>query len=209
LVQELEIIRELQHRFDGLPIHRLMYYLSYNHGVLQNLIAVINMRSGHMDPTGNQQDCLGMTPLHILACSSVHNLEVYRLIVEKYPANLITEDRCGALPLLYVFWGAAPAQIIQLLLERYQSLYPNHTFNWTMMLETMGRCCDTPKECIEKILRVQQMHFSEQPIDWGYLLDKFANNSLHLSFSSLFTERMKFLVMYGMSSRVQSLPFKV
>ena len=62
----------------------------------------------------------------------------------------------------------------------------------------MGRC-DTPKE----------MHFSEQPIDWGYLLDKFANNSLHLSFSSLFTERMKFLVMYGMSSRVQSLPFKV
>jgi hypothetical protein len=66
---ELEIIRELQHRFDGLPIHRLMYYLSYNHGVLQNLIAVINMRSGHMDPIGNQQDSLGMTPLHILACS--------------------------------------------------------------------------------------------------------------------------------------------
>jgi hypothetical protein len=56
-----------------------------------------------------------MTPLHILACSSVHDLEVYRVIIEKYPTNLITEDRWGALPLLYAFWGAAPTKIIQVL----------------------------------------------------------------------------------------------
>ena len=104
------IIRMLQHRFDGLPIHRLVYYQSYNPGVLQNVISATNMRSGQrrtlrskLDPTGNQQDCLGMTPLHILTCSSVHDLELYRLIVEKYPTNLITEDRWGALPLLYAF----------------------------------------------------------------------------------------------------------
>jgi hypothetical protein len=70
-----------------------------------------------------------MTPLHILACSSVHDLELYHLIVEKYPTNLITEDRWGALPLLYAFWGAAPTEIIQFLLESYQSLYPSHVFN--------------------------------------------------------------------------------
>jgi hypothetical protein len=72
-----------------------------------------------LDPTSNQQDCLGlgMTTLHILACSSVHDLELYRVIVEKYPANLITNDRWGALPLLYAFWGAAPAEIIEFLLE--------------------------------------------------------------------------------------------
>ena len=106
------IIRMLQHRFDGLPIHRLVYYQSYNPGVLQNVISATNMRSGQrrtlrskLDPTGNQQDCLGMTPLHILTCSSVHDLELYRLIVEKYPTNLITEDRWGALPLLYAFGG--------------------------------------------------------------------------------------------------------
>ena len=100
---EAVIVRELQHRFDELPIHRLVYYQSYHQGlVLQNLISVTDKRSG------NQQDCLGMTPLHILACSSVHDLELYRVIVEKYPANLITVDRWGALPLLYLFWGAAP-----------------------------------------------------------------------------------------------------
>jgi hypothetical protein len=212
---EARIIHELQHRFDGLPIHKLVYYLSYHQGVLQILVAAINMRSGQrrslrvkLDPTGNQQDCLGMTPLHILACSSVHDLEVYRLIVENYPTNLITEDRWGALPLLYAFWGAAPTDIIQFLLESYQLLYPGCVFDWTLMVETMGSC-DTPKECIEKLLFVKQTHFPEQSIDWEYLLDKFANNPTYHSLPSLFKERMQFLVMCGMSSRVKALPFTV
>jgi hypothetical protein len=98
---------------------------------------------------------------------------MYRIIVENYPTNLITEDRWGALPLVYAFWGAAPAEIIQFLLDSYQSLYPVYEFNWKMMVETMGRC-DTPKERIENLLCVKQMHFSEQPINWGYLLDRFA-----------------------------------
>jgi hypothetical protein len=91
---------------------------------------------------------------------------MYRLIVEKYPTNLVTEDR----------WGAAPTEIIQFLLDRYQSLYPNHDFNWTMMVETMGRC-DTPKESIGNLLHVNQMHYPDQPIDWDYLLNKFAKPS--------------------------------
>ena len=194
------IIRELQHRFDRLPIHKLFYYQSYHQGVL------LALRS-KLDPTGNNQDCLGMTPLHILACSSVHDLEVYRVIVENYPANLITEDRWGAVPLLYAFWGAAPAEIIHFLLDSYQLYYPDHVFNWTMMLKTMGRT-DTPKESIEKLLSVKQMHFPEQPIDWGYLLDKFARPSCQ-SVRTCFHKRMQFLVMCGMSAHVESLAFKV
>jgi len=129
------------------------------------------------------------------------------LIVEKYPANLITKDRWGATPLLYSFWGAAPAEIIQFLLESYQSLYPGHVFNWTMMVETMGRC-DTPKESIENLLCVKQMHFPSQPIDWVYLLDKFSSSS-HSSFKLFFKERMQYLVNCGLSERVESLAFKV
>jgi hypothetical protein len=67
---ELEIIRELKHRFDGLPIHYSVYFQPYHQGALQRLITPGN----ELDQTGNQQDCLGMTPLHILACSSVHDL---------------------------------------------------------------------------------------------------------------------------------------
>jgi hypothetical protein len=106
---------------------------------------------------------------------------MYRVIVERYPTNLITKDRWGALPLLYAFWGAAPAEIIKFLLESYQSLYPGFEFNWTNMVETMGRT-DTPKEIIENMLRVRQIHFPEQPIDWEYLLDEFVKPSaFHIS----------------------------
>jgi hypothetical protein len=161
-----------------------------------------------LDPTGNEQDSLGMTPLHILTCSSVHDLELYCLIVENYPANLITEYRWGATPLLYAFWGAAPAEIIQFLLDSYQSLYPGHVFNWTMMVWTIGRC-DTPKESIENLLCVKRSHFPEQPIDWEYLLNEFASNS-NVSFSGVpFKERMQFLFKCGLSERVDALAFQV
>ena len=43
---DAEIIRVLQHRFDELPIHSIVYYQSYHEGALQRLIAAINMRSG-------------------------------------------------------------------------------------------------------------------------------------------------------------------
>ena len=209
------IISALMRRFDGLPIHHIVYYQSYNQGKLQILISAINMRSGQrrtlrskLDPTGSQQDCLGMTPLHILACSSVHDIELYRLIIENYPTNLITEDRWGAVPLLYAFWGVAPAEIIKFLLESYQSLYPDHVFNWAMMVETMGRC-DTPKESIANLLCVKQMHFPSQPIDWDHLLDNFALPSHYSLGGQPFQERMKFLFMCGVSDRVEALPFKV
>jgi hypothetical protein len=148
-----------------------------------------------------------MKPLHILACSSMHNLELYRVIVEKYPENLITEDRWGAIPLLYAFWGDAPSEIMQFLLESYQSLYPGHVFNWTMMVETMGRT-DTPKESITNLLFVKQMHFPDQSIDWVYLLNKFARPS-YQSVRICFQERMRSLNICGMSERVEDLPFKV
>jgi hypothetical protein len=210
-----EVISALMHRFDGLPIHKLVYYQSYNQGVLQNLVAAVDMRSGQLrtlrsklNPTGNQQDCLGMTPLHILTCSSVHDLEVYRLIVQKYPSNLITEDRWGALPLLYAFWGTAPDEIVQFLLDSYQLYYPDHVFNWTNMVETMGRC-DAQKENIENLLHVRQIHFPDQSINWEYLLDKFAQASGVSISEALFQERMQFLLMSGLSLRVEALPFRV
>jgi hypothetical protein len=148
-----------------------------------------------------------MTPLHIMACSSSHYLDLYRVIVEKYPTNLITEDRWGALPLLYAFWGAAPSEIIDFLLESYQSLYPGYVFDWTLMVETMGRT-DTPKERIENLLHVRQVHFPEQPIDWKYLLNEFVKPSDFYT-NELFQERMRFLVMCGMSERVDALAFNV
>jgi hypothetical protein len=53
------------------------------------------------------------------------------------------------------------------------------------------------------------MHYPEQPIDWVYLLDEFANSNC-VSFSGAPNqERMQFLFMCGMSERVEALPFKI
>jgi hypothetical protein len=110
--------------------------------------------------------------------------------------------------MLYAFWGAAPAEIIQFLLESYQTLYPGHEFNWTMMLKTMGRT-STPKERIENLLHVRQIHFPEQPIDWEYLLDEFVKPSDFYMTGELFQEQIRFLFMCGLSERVENLAFKV
>jgi hypothetical protein len=104
--------------------------------------------------------------------------------------------------------GAAPAEIIQFLLDSYQSLYHDHDFNWTMMVETMGRN-DTPKESIENLLQVKQMHYPDQPLDWDHLLDKFAKPSLVSFYGAPFQERMQFLVKCCMTFRVEALHFKV
>ena len=103
---EVQIINALKHRFDNLPIHKMIHYQTYEPVSVDQLNDATNMRRGQkrslrnkLDPSGSQQDCLGMTPLHILACSStVQNLELYRVLIAKYPETLITEDRWGAIP---------------------------------------------------------------------------------------------------------------
>ena len=92
---------------------------------LDQLKDATNMRSSQralrskLDPTVNQQDCLGVTPLHILACSSTQELTLYQGIVERYPENLVTRDNRGALPILYALWRNAPSEIVQFLVETY------------------------------------------------------------------------------------------
>jgi hypothetical protein len=77
-----------------------------------------------------------------------------------------------------------------------------------MMVETMG-LCDTPKENIENMLRMKQLHFPEQPLDWVYLLDLFAEPSNRNFHGAPFQEHMRFLFIWGMLSRVEALAFKL
>jgi BspA type Leucine rich repeat region (6 copies) len=104
---EEAIADALQIRFNELPIHGSIYYKS-NHNTMSSegiKNAVIIGENGELDPTGLQQDCLGMNPLHILACLTAHCLGIYQLIIDKYPANLVVGDAGGAVPLLYAVWG--------------------------------------------------------------------------------------------------------
>jgi len=139
---EEQLIHSLKHRFDNLPIHKMIYYQSYNNMTVDQLNNAtdirISRRRSKVNPSGSQQDCLGMTPLHIMACSTVQNIELYRVLVNKYPETLVTEDRWGALPLFYAVWGETPDEIIQILAESYLTIYPDYVLKWTSMMQTLG-----------------------------------------------------------------------
>jgi hypothetical protein len=124
---------------------------------------------GAIDPTGTQQDCLGMTPLHILACSTVQLLELYQIMIDKYPESLIVEDAWGATPLLYAIWGDAPNEIVDFLVKSYQSLYPNHEFDWNDMVITLGKA-NAAESVIQNLLDIHQSLSPEYNIDWDQIL---------------------------------------
>ena len=172
------VVNALKIRFDKLPIHGKMYYLSYyNQTTMEELLNAITIGdNGELDPTGLQQDCLGMTPLHILACSTLHSLEPYQLIVDKYPANLIVEDAWGAVPLLYAIWGDVPTKIVQFLVNSYQSLYPDHAFDWNSMIITMGRA-NAPEGVIRNLLNTQPTLSPGYNIDWDQVLGVLAEET--------------------------------
>ncbi len=207
---EAKVIDALRHRFEGLPIHRMIYYQSYYPLSLERFHEATIVRSGQyesqyetLDPTGKHQDCLGMTPLHILACGTVHEIGLYRAMIEKYPENLIAKDHWGTLPLLYALWSNAPIDIINLLLERHQSLYPHHQFNWSKMIETLGRA-SAPLNVIENYLRIQTSHVQGHAIEWDEVLNEVARDNEHTASAKAF----RFLMKWSYSERVEAIGIK-
>ncbi len=139
----------LQRRFEGLPIHGICYRQCHQDAatVMRDLRREINpwlpssgnsRFLGRLNETGRRRDCLGMTPLHILACSSRHDIEMFRLVVGKYPGNLVTEDGWGDIPLLYAFWCDAPDEIIRYLVECYTTMHPEYILDWGGMIRVLA-----------------------------------------------------------------------
>ena len=203
---EAAVMYALRNRFNELPFHSKMYYISYyNQMSAEEIRSSITIgENGEVDPTGLQQDCLGMTPLHILACSTVQQLELYQLIVEKYPANLIVEDEWGALPLLYALWGDAPREIIHFLINSYQSFYPDHEFNWNSMLITLGDA-----DSIKGIQNLLDVHLTLSPgynIDWDQVLGTLAGRTAPRT--SYFSRAFCFLTRCSIATRINAIGVK-
>jgi hypothetical protein len=165
-----DIVIASRHRFNRFPVHSSYY----NQMTAEEIRSAITIgEHGELDPSGLQQDCLGMTPLHILACSTVQRLELYQLMIEKYPDNLIVKDSWGAEPLLYAVWGDAPNEIVYFLVNSYQSLYPNYEFEWNSMVITLGRA-NAALAVIQNLLNVRQMFLPGYIIDWDQVLQVLA-----------------------------------
>jgi len=186
-VTHTTISSALKHRFDKLPIHNICHYQSYHdtENTMQNLKREINpwtsKFTGQLNKAGRQQDCLGMTPLHILACSTKQNIDMYRLLIDKYPETLTMKDKWGDVPLLYALWCDAPNEVLDLLVDRYKLLHPDYEFDWKGMLLLLAKR-RVPLTSILKLVNTQQGSFSDQDCDMKSLVMELATHDTEVSF---------------------------
>jgi hypothetical protein len=144
----------LKSRFDNLPLHKLCY--DHSHQLMESI-----NRGTPADFL--KSDCLGMTPLHVLACSGMHDLGLFRRIIEICPNSLFAEDKWGGTPFGYVILSGAPKEVI-------------HCF-----LETHRRCGMTPigfidvikrlavfasGEHLRRVIHAQRTYFPDLMVDW-------------------------------------------
>jgi len=207
------ISEALQHRFDDLPIHKVCYYQSYydNETTMQSLKRKINPWTtkppGQLNKSGKDQDCLGMTPLHILACSTKPTIEMFRLLIEKYPETLIMKDKWGDIPLLYAIWCNATSEVIDLLVESYKSLHQKYEFNWGSTLLTLSER-DVPLANIQKLVIIQQNSFPDQEYDMQQVvIELAASNATQASLQKPYTsiETFKYLLRASITKRLDLL----
>ena len=161
----------LRNRFDGLPLHRICYYHSHDskERAIRNLSSELGIQSSSISRASRGNiDCIGMTPLHILACSTKHHLEMYQMLVSIYPNSIITQDVWGAIPLLYALWGRAPQEIVQFLATSIKEYHKDYIIDWGEMIETL--CTGlSPLASIDYLLEANKAYFSDQSledVDW-------------------------------------------
>ncbi|KAL3938636.1 MAG: hypothetical protein SGBAC_006493 [Bacillariaceae sp.] len=163
------MIKALTQRFDGLPVHRICYYQSYfsTEKCLQNLKQIEPVET----ESDRQQDCLGMTPLHILCLAKAHHLALYQACVEHCPSDLNTKDAWGSLPIHYALENNVPMPIAEFLLEQHQKHHPSQPMFFDQFLLKQGvdffNSASLP--LVQLVLGYHEKH-GQEPLDWDRLL---------------------------------------
>eukprot|EP00804_Cyclotella_cryptica_P004809 CCRYP_004902-RA/>CCRYP_004902-RA protein AED:0.03 eAED:0.03 QI:276/1/1/1/1/1/3/468/492 len=165
----------LRNRFDGLPVHKICYYHSHDTAevAIRNLRSELSTQSCFISRASRgNTDCLGMTPLHILACSTKHHPALYQMIISKYPGHLIAQDIWGDIPLLYALWGRAPRDIVDLLATSLKQYHESYNIDWEKMIETL--CTGlAPIASVDYLVETNRRHFPHQQlqdIDWNSMV---------------------------------------
>jgi hypothetical protein len=200
------LFQKLLHRFDSLPLHELCYYHSYHNTdkVLSDMRRVIHpwatkTRCGKLSDVGKRQDYWSMTPLHILACTTKHHLELYQLLVEKYPETLVTKDHYGDTPLFYAFFCNAPIEVIEFLVESYVSKYPDFEFDWEHMTTYLARHFGHHQR-IQMLVGTHRRYFPNQKLDLKNVVMKIASAPRDVSITTF-----RFLFSASIATRVNTL----
>eukprot|EP00980_Cylindrotheca_fusiformis_P030372 scaffold24719_cov147-Cylindrotheca_fusiformis.AAC.2 len=165
-----KLLKALVHRFDEFPVHKVCYYQSYDscEETLEKLQACFEQQRR---PTYVSQDCLGMTPLHILTLSKTQRLDLYKACVQFNPKDLVTEDKWGALPVHYACENNAPVEIVQYLLGEQESYFKEEMVNWNdFFLKNGPEFFGNANMDLVKLLLDYQRRNCPNTLDWKQLI---------------------------------------
>jgi hypothetical protein len=107
----------LRGRFDNLPVHLLCFNHLHQSMAHNNIYELLREMVQLPTANGDKVDCLGMTPLHVIACLGARELSLYRCLVDNYPESMITKDKLGDIPVFYVLLSEPPLKIIHYFVE--------------------------------------------------------------------------------------------
>ncbi|KAL3758063.1 hypothetical protein ACHAWU_002996 [Discostella pseudostelligera] len=153
----------LRRRFDDLPIHELCHTVTSNEE-LQTLMEVIQLHSAHGFPV----DCLGTTPLHILACSGNRNILLYRCYLECFPDAIIDEDNWGETPLGYIVFSGNSEEILHIFMETCKKRWGVLPFDiGNIMLKKF-----ISAERARRFIQALRRYFPDLVIDWQEIVEQ-------------------------------------
>ena len=162
------------HRFDKLPLHKFCCssYPTYavqpvDHVSSEEFYQYVNPLPAH----GINQDCLGMTPLHILACRG-HSVEIFQYMIEKYPNALLIKDHWGDIPLIYSLYAEASTKVIHFLFETHRLRWGTLPFDFSHAIETLAAKIESA-EYVRDVILAQRVHFPSLAIDWQGIVHRF------------------------------------
>ncbi|KAL9178713.1 hypothetical protein ACHAXT_003844 [Thalassiosira profunda] len=152
---------DLLERFNGMPIHELCHYRSNVPTDRDSLQRVVDEKSlSYM-----HQDCLGMTPLHILACSCNSDLDLYKIVVRKFPSYLVTKDKWGKEPLYYALVGEAPLDILQFLFGAHRDVWGGLPFDFADMVKQLLNSKETTVDFMHRLFEAQRSAFPDMVLN--------------------------------------------
>ena len=137
-----------------------------------------------------------------MTCSATHCLEMYQLLVEQYPDNLIAKDICEQIPLIYAIWCGAPSEVVEFLAKSYKVNYPEYVFDWENMVRHL-LVHDAPLPRIQVLLDTRDRSFPDQKLDKTFLTIEFAQ--VFDGDKGVPIAKFQFLLRNSIAKRVESL----
>ena len=108
---------------------------------------------------------------------------------------------------MYAFRCNSPADVIQLLVESYKSIYPDYVFDWAGMIQMFAKR-RVPLENIQKLVDTHQTSFPHQHYDLHTIIMELASHDTsqaRFTRSCTSIETFRYLLRVSISERVDSL----